>query len=110
MVHTSSDSATYKRTEPFLTQSLIVRGKVKALFSDEAFKRFKAMEILMATTGSPSRGLGQKARLAHTKSSRGPIRLCKPFIKKSLAEVTEKPKGETLRDNRYLGISSAFLN
>jgi hypothetical protein len=61
MVYTRTES--YELTEPFITQILVVRGKVKVLFSNEAFKRFRSMEILIASTGSRARGLGAEGKV-----------------------------------------------
>jgi hypothetical protein len=58
-----STSVAYKLEQPFLTHILSVRGKVKALFSDEASKRFEAMHTLIAATGSESRGLGAAGKV-----------------------------------------------
>jgi hypothetical protein len=99
MVHTSSGIATYKLTEPFLTQILIVRGKVKPLFSGEAFERFKAMETRIATTGSPSRGLGPEGKIGAHEILERADQAVQTLYHEVIGRSYRKAEGEVRRDS-----------
>lgn len=56
-VHTVSSLVEWELSEQFLAKILVVRGRVKALFSEKAFDRFLAMQYFIAASGSRVREL-----------------------------------------------------
>jgi len=56
IVHVKNDS--YELSARFLTALEETEGKVKVLFSDEAFQSYKKMQRLIAATGGRAKGLG----------------------------------------------------
>jgi len=61
-VHIVSTLVEWELSEQFLAKILVVRGRVKALFSEKAFDRFLAMQYFLAASGSRARGLGPEGK------------------------------------------------
>ncbi len=61
-VHTVSSLVEWELSEQFLANILVVRGRVKALFSEKAFDGFLAMQYFIAASGSRVRGLGPEGK------------------------------------------------